>query len=77
MQVHTEETFIAATHFDYLGYHLTPNGINVIDKKVKAILNISPPKTLRELRRFIGFAQYYRDVFRKRSDILRPLTSAT
>ena len=75
--MHIEETFLASTHFDYLGYHLTPNGIKPQERKVKAILNIAQPKSVRELRRFIGFVQYYRDMFRRRSDVLHPLTAAT
>ena len=77
VQVHIEETFLAAQHFDYLGYRLTPEGIKPQGKKIKAILNIAQPSNIRELRRFIGFVQYYRDMFRRRSDILHPLTSAT
>ena len=77
IQVHIEETFLAAQHFDYLGYRLTPEGIKPQEKKIMAILNIAQPSNIRELRRFIGFVQYYRDMFRRRSDVLHPLTSAT
>ena len=39
---------------DFLGYYLTPNGIKPWSKKVKAILDLQPPKTLTQLRAFIG-----------------------
>ena len=77
IQVHIEETFLASTHFDYLGYHLTPNEIKPQEKKLKAILNIDEPKSVRELSHFIGFVQHYRDMFHHRSDALHPLTEAT
>ena len=57
VQVHIEETFLAAKSFDYLGYRHTQDGIKPQEKKIKAILNIAQPSNLRELRRFIGFVQ--------------------
>ena len=47
IQVHIEETFLAAQHFDYLGYRLTPDGIKPQEKKIKAILNIAQPSNIR------------------------------
>ena len=38
------------------------------------ILTINPPKTVGELRRFLGMVQYYRDMWVKRSQMLAPLT---
>ena len=49
----TEETFLAAKSFDYLGCHLIHNGIKPQEKKIDAILNTSQPTNLRELRRLI------------------------
>ena len=77
IQVHAEETFLASAHFNYLGHHLTLLGIKPQKKKISAILNVNRPKSVRELRRFIGFVQCYRDMFRERSDALHPLTTAT
>jgi hypothetical protein len=37
---------------DYLGYEITRYGIQPQPKKVDAILNLSPPKTKRQLRHF-------------------------
>ena len=41
MQVYIEETFLASTHFDYLGHHLTPNDVKPQERKVKATSNIA------------------------------------
>ena len=35
VQVHIEETFLAASSFDYLGYRLTHDGIKPQEKKIK------------------------------------------
>ena len=43
--------------------------------KVQAIKSLAVPKTKKQLRSFIGFINYYRDMWKSRSDILTPLSS--
>ena len=38
-------------------------------------MQLNPPKTKRQLRHFLGMVNYYRDLWRKRSHILAPLTN--
>ena len=53
-------------------------GLKPWRKKINAILKLSPPTTLKELRAFIGAVTFYRDMFPRRSHILaRPLTELT
>jgi hypothetical protein len=59
---------------EYLGYILTRGGIEPQPKKVHAILALNPPKSVKELQRFLGMVQYYRDMWAKRSEMLAPLT---
>ena len=63
-----------ATEVKYLGYVLTRNGIKPQAKKVAAILALTPPQSVKELRHFLGLVQYYRDLWEKRSHTLAPLT---
>jgi len=44
---------------------------------VDAINNLAPPKTRKELRRFLGLVNYYRDLWPRRSHVLAPLTALT
>ena len=41
------------------------------------MLKISKPTTRKQLRSFIGMINYYRDMWRKRSEVLAPLTELT
>ncbi len=38
-------------------------------------MRLTPPSTKRQLRRFLGMINYYRDMWRRRSHILAPLTA--
>ena len=44
----------------YLGLIITPNGIEMDPEKVHTISSWEPPNTLRQLQRFLGFANFYR-----------------
>ena len=65
----------AVQETDFLGHWMTPTGIKPWKKKVEPILRLRPPTTPKELRSFIGAVSFYRDFYRRRSDILAPLTA--
>jgi hypothetical protein len=46
-------------------------------KKIDAVLKMEAPKTLKELRGFIGMVNYYCNMWSHRANILAPLTSLT
>ncbi len=75
LQVNALKSFWAVRKVDYLGFRLTPEGVMPQAKKIEAIMNLKPPKTKRQLRRFIGLVNYYRFMWQYRSHILAPLAA--
>jgi putative transposase len=67
--------FFAQEELEYLGYWLTRHGLQPQPKKVEAILRLTPPKTKRQLRHFLGMVNFYRDMWRMRSHLLAPLSA--
>jgi hypothetical protein len=77
LKVNAEKSFFGQSQLEYLGYWITREGIQPLPKKVDAIRNLTAPRTRKELRRFIGLINYYRDMWIRRSDTLAPLTALT
>ena len=52
---------------------ITPTGIKPIPKKIEAVTRLQRPKTVKQLKSFLGMVNFYRDTWAKRSHILAPL----
>ena len=74
LKINADKSKFCALETEYLGYILTRDGIKPQANKVQAILALNPPTNVKELRRFLGMVQYYRDLWAKRSEMLAPLT---
>ncbi|POM81556.1 Retrovirus Polyprotein [Phytophthora palmivora] len=62
---------------NFLGYRLTTDGIAPQPEKVAAIQRLSATMSKKELCRFIGLVNYYRDVWPQRAHLMAPLTQLT
>ena len=77
LKVNAKKSFFGKPELEYLGYWVTREGIKPVEKKVVAMQHIAPPKTRKQLRRFLGMVNYYRDMWVRRSEVLAPLTELT
>ena len=59
---------------DYLGMHITKDGITMDESKTKAITEWPTPTTPKQIRQFLGFAGFYRHFIPAYSDHTKPLT---
>ncbi|KAK3521410.1 hypothetical protein QTP70_004340 [Hemibagrus guttatus] len=59
----------------FLGYVVSRRGVEMDEVKVRAVTDWSAPTTVRELQRFLGFANFYRRFIRNYSSVAGPLTS--
>src|SRR3954464_8478686 len=57
-----------------LGHIVSDKGIEVDKAKIEIIENLQPPKTVREIRSFLGHAGFYRCFIKDFSKITKPLT---
>ena len=62
---------------EFLGYIISPSGIAMDPNKVKAVVDWPVPKTVRDVRAFLGFANFYRKFIHGYSRIVAPLVKLT
>jgi hypothetical protein len=62
---------------EYLGHEVTPDGVRPAPGKVDALHDWLPPKSLAEVRTYLGFTGYYRRFVPDYSEKALPLTKLT
>ncbi len=63
----------AQTSMQYLGHVVTREGVLPVGNNIKAILDCPEPKTLTQVRSFVGMVQYYGDYVGWLADLAAPL----
>ena len=59
----------------FLGHRLNALGITPLQEQVEAIRAYNKPQTLKELRRYLGFLNFYHSFIRDAAKLLAPLTA--
>jgi hypothetical protein len=62
---------------EFLGYVITPDGMEMAEEKIEAIKEWQARKSLRDVRSFLEFANFYGCFTKNFSKISRPLTEST
>lgn len=65
------------TEINYLGHKITREGITIQESNIKAVKSFPIPKTVKQVRSFLGFANYYRDFIPNFAEKAKPLTNLT
>ena len=77
LKVNAGNSYFVAHKSEYLGYHVTCDGLMPITNKFEAIQAFAVPKTRKTLSQFIGMINFYRDMWQNRSELLSQLTALT
>ena len=76
-QVSPPKCSIAVSKIEFLSHIVTCDKVEPSPDKVKAIVDIAPPKTLSQANRFIGKVGYYRKFIRDFAKIAAPIHKVT
>ncbi len=71
----TKKCEIHKSTIHFLGYIVTLAGVQMDQRKVEAVKNWPQPTTIKEMQRFLGFANFYRRFIAHYSQLAAPLTS--
>ena len=75
LEINAPKSKFCAVEREYLRHILIRTGMKPQRKEVQAILVITPPQQVKDLRRFLDMVQYYRDLWARGSEMLAPLIS--
>ena len=74
--INPEKCEFGRSSLDILGHRIDASGIHTLDAKVKSIAEYPLPDSLRKLRRFLGFVNYYRRFIPNCALLIQPLTDS-
>lgn len=75
LTVSFDECHFCKRSMKYLGYVVDRQGLHVDQDKVKTMIKLPPPKTVKEVRRVIGTFSWYRRIVPDFSTIVSPITA--
>ena len=73
LKIKREKCSFLRKEVSYLGYVVSSDGVSTDPDKISVVKNWPVPKTVKELRSFLGFANYYRRFVKDLSKVADPL----
>jgi len=73
LYVKPEKYIWKVREIDFLGLVMGSEGIKIQEKKVVGVLEWSRPKTVKEVQKFLGLANYYRWFVKDFTKIAKPM----
>ena len=77
LRLKPEKCVFATNQVEYLGHTLTADGVRPNEKNVQAVVDFPRPNCAKEVRGFLGMANFYRRHVQGMASICRPLTELT
>jgi hypothetical protein len=75
--VAAHKSFFHVKEVEFLRYIINANGVEMSTRKVEAIRSWETSKNLKEVQRFLGFANFYCRFIENFSGVARPITDLT
>ncbi|EIE80635.1 hypothetical protein RO3G_05340 [Rhizopus delemar RA 99-880] len=76
-KLNPEKCFFFKDHLKFLGYIVTKEGLQTDPSKIQKIVEYPQPRTIKQVRGFLGIASYYRRFIKNFAAIARPLHDQT
>ena len=77
LKISIEKSIFGSASTEYLGFKIDRNGIKPGTDKLKSVRDFPPPKTIRQIRQFVGLASFFREHIPNFSKISGYLTALT
>lgn len=77
LTINVDKSKFCVKRLKYLGYVLEPAGLRIDPDKIEAIIKYPAPKTVKEVRRFMGMAGWYHRFIKDYAKLATPLTDLT
>ena len=77
LKMKKEKSAFFKRHIQYLGHLVSETGFEPLPEKLEAIRTMPHPKSVKEVKQFLGLIGYYRKFIPRFSDLLSPLTRLT
>jgi hypothetical protein len=75
LYVKAEKRLFFQQSVSFLGHRISTSGVEMESDRIAAVRNWPTPTTIKEVQRFLGFANYYRRIIQGFGQVAAPITS--